>query len=215
MTIPALLEGTPHLPLREGMVTDDAIELANLFYQTSLSVEDFRKTQAFLNSNQQLSLELIDDATGQVLVTFVNQAPTEKPGNDDETGGPARTPNNWVLNNPIFEPKDYHTWMADPVQVHSDEELLFLDEMGVGSTASTTSTDNNLAFRLSRLLNSYQFLGRWTSGTIGYQVTGGFKLVFKGHTLDAPDGFLIDFSPMVVIIEILHGQQKGYICLRT
>lgn len=214
MTIPPLLKGTPHLPLQEGMVTGDAIELANLFYQTSLSVADFRKSQAFLNTNQQLSLELIDDATGEVLVTFVNQSVPEK-APEDETGGVAQTPDGWVLNNPIFDAKQYQTWMGDPVQVHSTEELTFLDDMAIGETASVTSSDNNLAYRLSRLLNSYQFLGRWTSGTIGDQTTGGFKLIFKGHSFDAPDDFLTDFSPMVVIIEILHGQQKGFICLRT
>lgn len=195
-------------------MTSDAIELANLFYQTSLSVKDFRKTQAFLNSNQQLSLELIDDASGDVIVTFVNQSVPEASGTDDNND-PAQTPDAWVLKNPIFEVGQYTEWMGEPVQLHSVEEFSFLDEMVDGLSASTSSPDNDFAYRLSSLLNSYQYLGRWTSGTIGDKVTGGFKRVFKGHSLDVPDGFLVDFSPMIAIIEIQHGQQKGFICLRT
>jgi len=39
--------------------------------------------------------------------------------------------------------------------------------------------------------------------------------VYKGPSEDAPAEFPMDPSPMVAVIEILHGEQKGFICLRT
>lgn len=213
MNAPAILKGTPHLPLTESMVSDEAIKLANSFYQTSLSVEDFQQSQAFLNSNQQLSLELLDKDTGDVIVTFVNQSAPSTTTVVDGAGVPAVF--EWNLANPIFDARQYTPWMAPPVQLHSSEEVVFLDALGEGMTAPIITSDNTLAFKLSTLLNSYQVLGRWVSGTLGEQATGGFRLVYKGHSLDAPDGFLLDYSPLVVIIEILEGNQKGFLCLTT
>lgn len=214
MNAPAILKGTPHLPLTESMVSDEAIKLANGFYQTTLSEADFRKTQTFLNSNQQLSLELIDKDSGEVIVTFVNQSVVDADTPVEGMEGEA-APFNWSLSNPIFGSREYTPWMAPPIQLHSSEELVFLDALGVGHAAPIMTCDNTLAFKLSTLLNSYGVLGRWVSGTMGEQATGGFKLVYKGHSFDCPDEFLVDFSPFIAIIEILEGNQKGYLCLRT
>lgn len=211
MEIPVLLKGTPHLPLKEGTLASEAIQLANTFYQTDLEVSDFQETQAFIGGDGQLTLELLGAVSNEVLVTFVNKSTVvakapEEVQDDDSV---------WKLTNPVFVTSAYHEWIADPVQLHSEEELAFLDAMGIGETYSVQGSDNSIAFQLATLLNSQQVLGRWVSGTLGDLCTGGFTLVFKGWSMEAPDGFLMDYSPMVAIIQINHGSKKGYLCLRT
>jgi len=213
MEIPALLKGTPHLPLKEGTLASEAIVLANTFYQSELEASAFQETQTFLNGEGQLTLELLDPDTNEVIVTFVNKSTTVGKAPEEEEQGEEDTV--WNLTNPIFQPSQYNEWLTDPVQLHSEEELTFLDALGNGETYPVEGTDNSVAFKLATLLNSQQVMGKWVSGTLGDLCAGGFTLVFKGWSMEAPDGFLMDYSPMVAIIQINHGSKKGYLCLRT
>jgi hypothetical protein len=209
MEIPGYLKGEVHLPLTEGMLSTEALPLANTFYQSNLQADDFKTTQAFSDDSGQLVLELICKESNDVMVTFVNKATGAAVAVVDADAGL------FNLFNPLDQERNYVDWMAKPVQLSSPEEFAFLDELGSGNTYPTEATDNTLAFKLSRLLNHYQVAGQWMSGTMGELCTGGFELVFKGHSLDIPDGYLVDFSPELAIIQILHGKQKGYLCLRT
>jgi len=195
-----------HVPLTLGMTSDEAITLANGFYQTTVDADQFTKTQTFWNSDLILQIDLIDPETGEVVASLVNKASALKVIAEPEV---------LSLGNPLVSETPLVELMGPVIVLGSAVEIQFLDELGVGATYPTTGTDNNAAFDLKTLLNAYQFLGGWVSGTLGANCTGGFRLVYKGPSEDAPAEFPMDPSPMVAVIEILHGEQKGFICLRT
>jgi len=204
MEFPEILKGA-HVPLTPSMTSDEAITLANGFYQTSLDPSLFKKSQSFWNAEMVLQIDLIDPKTREVIANFVNKSSKVTPVTVD---GPLE------LDNPLVsaEPAEL---MGPVIVLSSAVELEFLDAVGSGNTYPTTGTDNNAAFDLKNLLNAYQFIGGWVSGTLGERAVGGFRLVYKGSSENAPIEFPMDPSPMVAIIEILHGEQKGFICLRT
>jgi len=193
MDIPDILKGTPHLPLVEKMLSDEAIELANGFYQTSLDASLFKKSQTFVNADGRLSLELIDKTNHEVVLTFVNKAAQFVV--DEETSSGVE-------------------WLGDPIQVEKFSELNFLDAVGVGNTYPIVGTDNQVSWQLAQLLNQKQFLGHWSAGTMGSLSAAGITLVYKGSGKDAPEEYNIT-AKKVAIIRINHGKQKGLVCLRT
>jgi len=212
MEIPDFLKvSTPHLPVQQGMVTADAAYLSKTFYGFELDLASLKKTQVFVNQSGQYSIELIDLKTNEVLLTFVNRTSSVDPvaeaivnAKDDE----------WALLNPLSVGK-YEEWLGPVVELRTGDEIRFLDAMAVGATYPTDSPGNELPYRLASLLNHYQFLGRWVSGTMGNLSTAGFTLIHKGSSEGAPENFLVDQSAMCAIIQINHGVQKGYVCLRT
>jgi hypothetical protein len=207
MEFPEILKGA-HVPLTSSMTSDDAIKLANGFYQTDVDPDQFKKSQAFWNPDSELQIDLIDPYTGEVFTSFVNKA--------SKVNTAAVAAPELMLANPLLLSTAESVALMGPVIVlGSAVEIEFLDAVGSGATYPTTGTDNNAAFDLKNLLNAYQFLGGWVSGTLGDYAVGGFRLVYKGPSDSLPEGFPMDPSPMVAVIEILHGQQKGYICLRT
>lgn len=210
MDLPAILTGEVHLPLTESTTSAQAVELCNGFYLTQLNADDFKRSQAFLSARQQVQLELIDPQTGQVVVTFVNKATGVSVDPDN-----ASAEGDWVIDNPIHDTGASASWLFAPVTVHNVEELEFLDSVGVGNTYPIRGTDNTVAYQLSQLLNSYRVGGAWVSGTMGGLCTGGFKLVYKGDSKNIPIDAMVDDSEMVAIVEILHGSQQGYLCLKV
>lgn len=204
MSIPEILQGDVHLPLTEQMVTAEALALANVFYQTDLNAEDYINSQAYKTPDGQLVLEVSDKSTGEVVIRFVNKA----------KGNTVATPAMLSLWNPLSAPTEKLAWMAPSVQLDSAEEMTFLDELGSGNTYPMDG-DNTLAWKLAQLLNEHNVLGRWMSGTFAELSTAGFELVFKGHSLDVPIEFLVDFSPMIAVIRFHQGNQKGYLCLKS
>lgn len=204
MGIPVILQGETHLPLTERTLSSEAVQMANLFYQTSLNEGDFKQSQAFRGADGKLYLELINFNTGAVIVTFTNLA---------EAGQPADV--ELVIANPLSFASTEQSWLTSPVTVHSADELEFLDELGSGNTYPTEHTDNTLAWKLASLLNGYQVLGHWMSGTIGELCAGGFKLVYKGEADKAPEEFQLHDDDTVAVVEILHGSKRGLICLRV
>lgn len=203
MEIPDILQGDVHLPLTEGTTSIEAIALSNSFYGTALVETDFRMTQTSVSPYGVLSLELIEDATGFVVVTFVNK-------NQSKSMTSAL---NGIVN-PLLGVGGVD-WLTSPVTVYNAQEITFLDSLENGETYPAVGSDNELAFRLSALLNQYNVLGRWVSGTLGDYCTGGFKLVYKGAPELAPSEFQVGGSSYVVIVQILHGTNQGYICLRV
>lgn len=213
MEIPEILKGEVHLPLTEGTTSEQAIEMCNGFYLTQLRDEDFQGSQAFFNPAKRLALELISLEGGEVVVNFVNKTmtPVEGQSETQDLDGEG----DWVIDNPIYDAGEQVSWISAPVTVHNLEELEFLDDVGVGNTYPVVGTDNNAAYNLSQLLNSYRVLGAWVSGTMGSLCTGGFKLVFKGPSKQLPEQYWVEDSEMVAIVEILHGSEQGYLCLRV
>lgn len=213
MELPEILKGEVHLPLNEGTTSEQAIEMCNGFYLTQLKVEDFQGSQAFFNPSKQLALELIDLDSGKVLVNFVNKT-VMAPEAGEQTLD-LDSEGDWVIDNPLYDAGEQVSLLTAPITVHNIEELGFLDDVGVGNTYPIVGTDNNAAYALSQLLNSYRVLGGWVSGTMGELCTGGFKLVYKGPAEDLPAEYAVEYSEMVAIVEILHGSQQGYLCLRV
>ena len=195
-----------HVPLTLGMTSDEAITLANGFYQTTVDADQFTKTQTFWNSDLILQIDLIDPETGEVVASLVNKASALKVIAEPEV---------LSLGNPLVSETPLVELMGPVIVLGSAVEIQFLDELGSGNTYPIIGTDNNVAYYLSSLFNAYQFLGRWVSGTMGPLATGGFRLVYKGPSDNLPAEFPMDPSPMVAVIEILHGNQQGFICLRT
>ena len=204
MSIPEILQGDVHLPLTEQMVTGEALALANQFYQTDLNAEDYINSQAYKTPDGQLVLEVSDKSTGEVAIRFVNKA---RPNT-------VATPAMLSLWNPLSSPTEKLAWMAPSVQLDTAEEMAFLDELGSGNTYPLDG-DNTIAWKLAQLLNEHNVLGRWMSGTFAELTTAGFELVYKGHSLDTPMEFLVDFSPMIAVIRFHQGNQKGYLCLKS
>jgi len=205
MEFPEILKGA-HVPLTPAMTSDEAITLANGFYQTSLDASLFKKSQTFWNTDMTLQIDLIDPKSREVIASFVNKTSKVTPVTVD---GPL------TLENPLVSEVAVAELLGPVIVLGSAVELEFLDAVGSGNTYPTTGTDNNVAFDLKNLLNAYQFLGGWVSGTLGDRAVGGFRLVYKGPSEDLPAEFPMDPSPMVAVIEILHGEQKGFICMRT
>jgi hypothetical protein len=208
MELPEILKGGVHLPLQAGTTSAEAIGMANGFYQTSVDPTRFKRTQAFYGIDGVLQLELIDDATGELVETFYNRS-TGTPAPDVVSLGTLL-----ALNNPL-DAREFKELLGPAVVLQSAEEFSFLDLLGSGNTYPVLGTDNSLAYQLSTLLNVHQFIGTWVSGTMGSLATGGFTLVYKGPSSEAPVDFLVDYSPQLAIIRLNHGHYKGYICLRT
>lgn len=193
-----------HLPLTEGMMTEQAVTMINSMYlpMSPLSVEDYSDSQAFVGSDGKVKLELISKESGNVLMTFVNFM----------TVAPA--PTAVAFANP-FAAREHTAFMAEPLTVDRREELDFLNDIPVGIPNPTFYAINDVNFQLATLLNNYNYQGRWMSGTFGLLSTAGFEVVYKGWSMDVPDEFLLDYSPYVVIIKLHEGEQRGYVCLRT
>lgn len=203
MVIPEILKGSPHLPLTEHMSSVEAIGLVNAFYQTTLDPKDFKDTQVFKTPEDRLVLELLDKTSGKVIATFSNQASAQ-----------TETPTSKLLWNPVEKVSDEHNWLTAPVILTSPEEIAFLDELGERGLYPITSS-NTLAWDLRNLLHGYNVLGRWSAGTYGPLCTAGFELIYKGPSNKAPKEFLVGESPMLAIIQLHHGETKGYLCLKT
>ena len=200
MEIPDILKGEPHLPLTATMLLSEALPLANMFYQTSLSSGWFSESQAFVDQNGNLVLEARSAETGEVLIRFVNQ-----------NINVPQTVQRQALNNPLDTDVK---WMAPFVVVDDAHELAFLDELGSGNTYSTLS-DNTLAWKLATLLNEYHVAGHWRASTFADYSAAGFELVYKGPSADAPEEYLIGDSDMVAILRFHHGTNKGMLCLKS
>ena len=202
MDIPEILKGEVHLPLTANTTVLDAVNLANGFYQTQLDASHFRTSVPVWETDGRLTMTLVsvdDDSTG---IRFVNKA-------TGGTAGPSLS-----LTNPLLNATEKLPWLTAPIQLHSAEEIAFLNAVEPGTVYPLNSC-NTLAWKLAQLLNEYEVLGRWVAGTYGELSTAGFELVFKGHSLDVPDGYLVDFSPMIAIIRTHHGEQQGYLCLKS
>lgn len=200
MDIPLLLQGEVHLPLAPGMTGGEAIVLANQFYQSSLNPDDFRPSVVGIAGTRMI-LDLFD-LEGTLRIKFSNKA----------TPAPEKEQLQLALRNPVTEPSATHAWLMPPIHLVSADEMAFLDVLPDGETYPTDG-DNTLAWKLSRLLNEYE-AGSWVSGTLGDASTAGFTKVFKGWSMDVPEGFLVEtYSKQVAILRINHGQQQGYLCL--
>ncbi|MNM37217.1 hypothetical protein D3C81_479430 [compost metagenome] len=201
MDIPEILrEGEKHLPLAEHMTGEDAIALANVFYQTKLQADDFLEAQAIVVDGR-VQLDLVGKEDGELVIHFVNNA---RPAVETARG----------LFNPLVQATAEHSWMAPQLRLVDASEMAFLDDLGSGNIAPLSGGADS-AYKLAQLLNSNNLLGGWTSGTMGDRCTGGFQLVYKGWSIDAPDGFLLDYASEVAIIKINHGTEQGYLCLAS
>jgi hypothetical protein len=195
---------TVHLPLAEGMLMPDALGMINNMYlpMSPLASENYADSQAYVGPDGKIKLELISKEGGNVLMTFVNMMSSVAPA-------PRVT-----LNNP-FGPREYTPFLGTPLVIDLKEELDFLNDVPVGIPVPTYNVVNDVNYRLATLLNNYNYLGRWMAGTFGLLSTAGFEVVFKGWSIDAPDEFLLDYSPYVVIVKLHEGETQGFICLRT
>lgn len=191
-----------HLPLTEGMLASQAIDMINNMYlpMSPLAASDYKDTQAFIGSDGKVKLELVNKETGNVLMTFVNFMSSAKAAVQ--------------IANP-FGAREHTAFMAEPLTIDRKEELDFLDNVPVKVPNPTFYAINDVNHQLATLLNNYNYQGRWMSGTFGLLSTAGFEVVYKGTSLDVPDEFLLDYSPYVVIIKLHEGEQRGFICLRT
>ena len=192
----------PHLPLTDGMLVGEAIDIINNVYLPMLpmSKDGFKETQAFVGTDGKITLELIDKETGNVLMSFSNYMGVPKAGVD--------------IPNP-FAAREYTSFLFEPLTVDRKEELDFLDALPVGIPNPTFFAINDTNHQLATLLNNYNYQGRWMSGTFGALSTAGFEVVYKGWSMDVPDEFLLDYSPYVVILKLREGEQRGFVCLRT
>lgn len=199
MEIPAILKGEVHLPLKEGMIALEAINLCNMFYNTTLNPHDFVDTQVNTNTQGIYCLELISIETNEVVVNFLNK--TMSPIIKDT--GP-------IDLNPIGSAFDSTPWINAPLIVQFPQEILFLEELAIGDTASADTS-----YKLSTLLNSYQIIGKWVSGTLGNLCAGNFVLVYKGPESEAPAEFRNGNAALIFILKIVAGSKQGYLCLKV
>jgi len=202
MVIPAILKGTPHLPLTERMTLAQALPVINMFYQTRYEEADFAESQAFRDEAGDLVLEARDPATGDVLIRFVNKCENNQVTVEGSSV--------MKLSNPFV---NEDLWMGPPITVDDPAELSFLDELGSGNTYPTNH-NNELAWKLCVLLNEYNAVGHWKASSLATYSTAGFELVFKGPSEDAPSEYLVGDSEMVAILRFHHGTKKGMLCLK-
>lgn len=214
MEVPSFLKDSPHLPLMASTISGEAIALCNAFYQTALNADDFKLTQAYVNSFGQFSLELIPVDSDEVWVTFTNQTAKLVSVDIAQTLSEDARSVDWNNLGSLYDSGSYTAFLDAPVVLHSATELGFLDELSNGGSAPT-DRPTGVPYKLAELLNAYQFLPTWQSGTLSRKTTGGFKLVYKGDSANCPSEFQVEESDMLAIVEITHGQQLGFVCLRT
>lgn len=224
MTLPPILLGGPvHLPLQVGMTSTAAIQLANQFYLTQLAPEGFKETQAFVSPTSGLiTLDLLDLNTDEVLATFVNKSteadavPVGLPSTAVDESDPYANfdwDNAFSSGNPSYITPDKETWLHAPTQIAGWDEVDFFDVMQVGVPYPTEGVDNNAAYRLAQVLNTYGVKGGWASGTLADRSTAGFELVYKGASRLAPVQFNVPESSKLVIFKTHYGDQQGFLCL--
>lgn len=190
-----------HLPLTEGMYSYEAIELISNMYlpEYRLDQTHYSESQAYRNKDGKLAIDIKEVGTNNVLMTFVNMT----------SGLKQQQPFELTATRPVI------AFMFAPLKIDIAEELEFLNRLAVGVPLPMFETANTQAYELAKLLNGYNYNGRWLAGTFGELSTCGFELVYLGPSKDAPEGFVIGSSPLVAIIQLHCGSVKGYICLRT
>ena len=208
MLIPDILKDSPHLPIKEDMLSSEAIPLCNTFYETDFNSADFKESQAFIDVDGKVRLELIDPKNNVVLITFVNKI------NETTRKTLKLTSEGMVLKNPLSIYTEDNGLMTSPVIINDVEEVDFLEGIPTGYTTPIFSA-TDLPFKLKELFNHYDVPGPWVSGTMGDYCTGGFTLLYKGKGSEAPSEYLVaEDVENVVLIRINEGTNKGVICLQ-
>ncbi len=210
MEIPAILKGEVHLPLVENMTAGQAIEIANAFYQTTLKPEDFKEAQAIVDGDKVI-LDLLDPATGEVLVHFVNKA------------GAVRKPlDNTTLVNPmaaVVNADENIIWAGPPEFVGSVTELDWLRYI-TDAPPPMTPDPMDYAKRMATLLNQYNIAGgRWTnnwSADLPRSVTA-FHVAYRGDAQWAPSKFMLNdlVSEFIVVIYLPYAHPACYVCFAS
>ena len=199
-----------HVPLTAGMSLSSAVDLFNAFYLVTVDKARFKDTQAFVSSSGYLTLELIDNVSGEVIYTFVNQMRVVV----DEEAVPMNT-STFVFTNPVELASAAVTWLTAPVIITHLEEMEFLKDLTLNQPQAIENLTNPLPYQLSTLLNNYGVVGRWVSGTLGELCTGGFALLYYGSGQAAPPDYLIrENVDTVALIEINQGSRQGVLCLQ-
>lgn len=210
MLLPDILLSTPHLPIKVTTTLTEALQLCSIFYEVDLDPAAFKESQAFMGSDGRVKLELIDKDSNTLITTFVNRTlPQLNDGVEQDSSG------SWELKNPLSLNVGKKDLLGPPLTVVSPAELSFLNDLVPGEAIPLSGSSGDHAFKLSNLLNEYGYLMRWVSGTMGGCSTAGFEVVYRGDSVGADPGFLLEPSPDLVIIKLHHGEVKGYICLRT
>lgn len=202
--IPDLLRGGVHVPLLSGTTLQEALVMANRFYQSSLKLEDFHPAEVFQLSDGRLAMELIGAASNEPELVFINKASVHREP-------PKKTRK---IPNPLACPFGSVKWLTSPLRVHSALELEFLDGLRMG-LSNPVFFDNSMAWKLAQLLKSYQVLGNWVAGSLGEYACGGFKLIYRGDSKDCPVEYQVGDSRLLIILEIKNGKHRGYLCLKT
>lgn len=207
MFVPDYLKDYPHLPLKPGTTSSEAVELCNSFYGTSYRADDFIDSQAFVDVNECLVLELITHS-GEIPIIFKNRSI----GQFTKEGGTI-TLANFAFSNPL---EDEKAFMVPAVRIDCVGEIDFLKEVVQGDEQDIFNGDQELFYQLAQLLNRHEVIGRWAAGSLNPLTTAGFTLVYYGEAKDVPEGFIIPTtSKTVAIVKINHGDKKGYLCLSS
>lgn len=207
MFVPEYLKDYPHLPLKPGTTSQEATKLCNEFYGTSYKETDFMNTQAFVNQDGCLVLELTTNE-GETIIIFKNKAIGEF-GKDNAH----ISLSDFSFENPI---NSSVAFMVPAVKLIDLVEVDFLKYVVQGEEQDIFTGNQELFYQLATLLNRHEVMGRWSAGSMNSLTTSGFTLVYYGEAVNVPKEFIVPpDSKTVIIIKINHGDRKGHLCLSS
>lgn len=201
-TLPSYLLDTPHLPLKEGQMLPDIINLVTATYGYVLSSSLYKNVQAYRGSDGYLKYDLL--TTDNTLVTrFVNKAS--------------------LVNQPVGDTlpltidfgslTDGSSWIAKEIYIPPNKLLSAFSTLPDGFEYDAMNSNGDYAYKLSLLLNEYTDIAAWAASSFADYSTAKFTLVYQGLTNAAPDNLHLSSNDMsCVVFNIQAGKMQGLLC---
>lgn len=179
-----------HLPINLGMYTADAVGLSNSFYLTDIKAEDYEKRSTFINSNNQVAIDLIPLQGDKPSYRFANLV--QQVHREQET---------------IVKP------IIPMLKIYTEEELEIFKNISLNTPFDVLKV-SDIPRNVADLLNHYSSGYGWVSSSYGTYSTAGFSLLFNGIAADAPEKFkVVKDTARLVVLQINYGVNKGIIYL--
>ena len=179
-----------HLPINLGMFTADAAALSNAFYLTDIKAEDYEKRSTFINSNNQVAIDLIPLRGDKPSYRFANQV--QQVHREQPTIVKSIIP---------------------MLKIYTEEELAIFKNIPLGTPFDVLKV-SDIPRKVADLLNHYSSGYGWVSSSYGTYSTAGFSLLFDGIAADAPQKYkVVKDTARLVVLQINYGVNQGIVYL--
>lgn len=179
-----------HLPINLGMFTADAASLSNSFYLTDINPSDYEKRSTFINSANQVAIDLIPLQGDKPSYRFANKV------QEIHREQPAIAKS-----------------VIPMLKIYTEEELGIFKNIPLDTPFDVLKV-SDIPRKVAELLNHYSSGYGWVSSSYGTYSTAGFSLLFNGIGTDAPAKYkVVKETSRLVVLQINHGVNQGIIYL--